>query len=97
MRGKVRTLRWITFAIAFISMALEEVSQIHDGWKMFLTTSQSLLNRSGPYNVPSTSGASLEIEAAIFWSKVKKYAYKLQMDGNIPVDYRMMNETKRQP
>ena len=26
LRGKVRTLRWITFAIAFISMALGEVS-----------------------------------------------------------------------
>lgn len=38
LRGKVRTLRWITFAIAFISMALGEVNDPHIQREVFLTT-----------------------------------------------------------
>lgn len=97
LRGKVRTLRWITFAIAFISMALGEVSHLGCGGELFLTTLQNLVNKAGFYTVPSTSGASLELEVATFWNRIRQYAHRLRMEANLPSEYKMMNETKREP
>jgi hypothetical protein len=46
--------------------------------------------------VPSASAITFEREVAVFWNKIRQYAYKLRLETNLPLEYRMMNETLRE-
>jgi hypothetical protein len=48
------------------------------------------VNKSGHYEVPSNAKAT---EVATFWARLRWYAQMLGIKENIPIDFRMMNET----
>lgn len=86
LRGPLRTKRWIAFAIAFIILAIREVSypQLWGGHKSDLQQFPMPLRSS-------YSRTSIEQ----FWLRIREAARDQGLEQNLPTTYTIMNETQR--
>lgn len=89
LRGKVRTKRWITFAVAFIHAMICMVCPVALSLPLRkLTFYKDDLRTPGHTSLENWSPASL-------YALIKDAAGRLGMREHLPDDYRVLNESRR--